>query len=41
MPRRLFLIEGNPLVRQIPQKAGEALIFTEALTHGTWPGSES
>ena len=40
MPRRLFVIEGNPWVRQIPQKAGDALIFTEALTHGTWPWSD-
>jgi ectoine hydroxylase-related dioxygenase (phytanoyl-CoA dioxygenase family) len=40
MPRPLFQIEGNPLVRQIPQNAGDALIFTEALTHGTWPCSD-
>jgi len=37
MPREYFRIEGNPLVRQIPQKAGDVLIFTEGLTHGTWP----
>jgi len=37
MPREYFRIAGNPLVRQIPQKAGDALIFTEGLTHGTWP----
>jgi hypothetical protein len=37
MPREYFRIEGNPLVRQVPQKAGDALIFTEGLTHGTWP----
>ena len=37
MPRDYYRIHGNPLVRQIPQQAGDALIFTEALTHGTWP----
>jgi ectoine hydroxylase-related dioxygenase (phytanoyl-CoA dioxygenase family) len=40
MPRHLFQIEENPLVRQVPQKAGDALIFTEALTHGTWPWAD-
>ena len=24
-------------LQQVPQKAGSAIIFTEALTHGTWP----
>lgn len=36
-PRHLYQRDNNPLVKQIPQKAGDALIFTEALTHGTWP----
>jgi ectoine hydroxylase-related dioxygenase (phytanoyl-CoA dioxygenase family) len=40
MPGRLFHIDGNPLVRQIPQKAGDVVIFTEALTHGTWPWTD-
>lgn len=40
MPRPLFQIEGNPLVKQVPQRAGDALIFTEALTHGTWPWTD-
>lgn len=40
MPPELFKIGGNPLVQQVPQKAGDALIFTEALTHGTWPWTD-
>lgn len=27
----------GPWLQQVPQKAGSAVIFTEALTHGTWP----
>jgi ectoine hydroxylase-related dioxygenase (phytanoyl-CoA dioxygenase family) len=27
----------GPWVLQVPQRAGSAIIFTEALTHGTWP----
>lgn len=27
----------GPWLVQVPQKAGSVLIFTEALTHGTWP----
>lgn len=27
----------GPWTLQVPQKAGSAIIFTEALTHGTWP----
>lgn len=27
----------GPWLQQVPQKAGSAIIFTEALTHGTWP----
>lgn len=37
MPQKWYRLEDNPLVKQIPQKAGDALIFTESLTHGTWP----
>ncbi len=36
-PRRFYDMKDNPLFRQVPQKAGDALIFTEALTHGTMP----
>ncbi len=28
---------SSPLVRQVPMKAGDCVIFTEALTHGTFP----
>jgi ectoine hydroxylase-related dioxygenase (phytanoyl-CoA dioxygenase family) len=27
----------GPWLLQVPQPAGSAVIFTEALTHGTWP----
>ncbi|HLZ09725.1 MAG TPA: phytanoyl-CoA dioxygenase family protein [Chloroflexota bacterium] len=27
----------GPWVQQVPQPAGSAIIFTESLTHGTWP----
>jgi ectoine hydroxylase-related dioxygenase (phytanoyl-CoA dioxygenase family) len=27
----------GPWLQQVPQRAGSAIIFTEALTHGTWP----
>jgi len=29
--------ETGPWLQQVPHKAGSAIIFTEALTHGTWP----
>jgi len=29
--------QTGPWLQQVPQKAGSAIIFTEALTHGTWP----
>lgn len=29
--------DSGPWLLQVPQKAGSAIIFTEALTHGTWP----
>ncbi|HEY3080956.1 MAG TPA: phytanoyl-CoA dioxygenase family protein [Chloroflexota bacterium] len=28
---------AGPWLQQVPQRAGSAIIFTEALTHGTWP----
>ena len=31
----------RPLLRQVPQRAGSAVIFTEALTHGTLPWTAS
>lgn len=37
MPDKYYRIENNFLVRQVAQKAGDALLFTEALTHGTMP----
>ena len=30
-------LETNPVVRHVPMRAGDVLIFTEALTHGTMP----
>lgn len=35
VPADWYSVEDNPMVRQIPQKAGDVLIFTESLTHGT------
>lgn len=35
-PEEFFLPSDNPLVRQIPQDAGDAIIFSEAVTHGTY-----
>lgn len=29
--------QPGPWLQQVPQKAGSAVVFTEALTHGTWP----
>jgi len=29
--------QTGPWLQQVPQKAGSIVIFTEALTHGTWP----
>lgn len=40
MPEQWYQLENNPLVQQIPQRAGDALIFTESLTHGTWAWSD-
>lgn len=35
-PSSWFEIEKHPHMMQIPQKAGSAVLFTEALTHGTY-----
>ena len=40
MPEKWYQLDDNPLVQQIPQRAGDAVIFTESLTHGTWPWSD-
>jgi ectoine hydroxylase-related dioxygenase (phytanoyl-CoA dioxygenase family) len=37
MPREFHSMKGNPMFKQIPQKAGDVLIFTESLVHGTMP----
>lgn len=37
VPGHWYALDGNPMVRQVPQKAGDVLIFTESLTHGTYP----
>ena len=37
MPAQWFGLNYNPMVRQVPQRAGDVLIFTESLTHGTMP----
>jgi ectoine hydroxylase-related dioxygenase (phytanoyl-CoA dioxygenase family) len=36
-PRIKQFEQTGPWLQQVPQKAGSAIIFTEALTHGTWP----
>lgn len=36
-PKKYYSIEDNPVAIQVPQKAGDVVIFTEALTHGTMP----
>ena len=37
VPEKWYSVYDNPMVRQVPQKAGDDLIFTESLTHGTMP----
>jgi len=34
-PQKYYRAEDNPLVKQVPVKAGDVIVFTEALTHGT------
>ena len=36
-PRPATIDLSSPLVRQVPMDAGDCVIFTEALTHGTLP----
>ncbi len=36
-PKPWFRTIDHPHARQIPQKAGSCVVFTETLTHGTWP----
>jgi hypothetical protein len=42
-PKEWYSVEGNPVVTQVAMKAGEVLVFTEALTHGTmaWKNKEN
>jgi ectoine hydroxylase-related dioxygenase (phytanoyl-CoA dioxygenase family) len=37
MPPEFHSMKNNPMWKQVPQKAGDVLIFTESLTHGTMP----
>jgi ectoine hydroxylase-related dioxygenase (phytanoyl-CoA dioxygenase family) len=39
-PKRFYSTSNNPIVKQIPVKAGDVIVFTEALTHGTMPWTE-
>jgi len=36
IPEHFFMIKNNPHVQRVPQKPGDAIIFIEALTHGTY-----
>jgi len=36
-PQYKDLAAASPLVKQLPMKAGDCVLFTEALTHGTLP----
>jgi ectoine hydroxylase-related dioxygenase (phytanoyl-CoA dioxygenase family) len=42
-PKGWHAVEGNPVVKQVPMKAGDVVVFTEALTHGTmaWKNKEN
>lgn len=37
LPSRWFGAYDNPLIRHVPLRAGDVVVFTEALTHGTLP----
>lgn len=37
VPRQWYGLNDNPMVKQPSVKAGDVIIFTEALTHGTMP----
>jgi ectoine hydroxylase-related dioxygenase (phytanoyl-CoA dioxygenase family) len=36
-PKSYYSLSDNPIAQQVAMKAGDAVIFTEALTHGTMP----
>jgi hypothetical protein len=36
-PKGYWSAVDNPLVKHVPMRAGDAVVFTEALTHGTQP----
>ena len=40
-PKRLYSASNNPLIEQVPVKAGDVIVFTEALTHGTMRWTET
>ncbi len=42
-PQEVRYYQANPAgsVTQVPMRAGDMLIFTEALTHSTYPGTAS
>lgn len=35
-PKDYFNIQNNPFALRVPVKAGDAIVFNEAMTHGTW-----
>ena len=35
VPKNWYDVHDNPMVKQIPMRAGDVVIFTESLTHGT------
>lgn len=37
VPEPWYGVLNNPMIRQVPQKAGDVVVFTESLTHGTMP----
>jgi hypothetical protein len=34
-PKQYYRADDNPLLKHVPVKAGDVIVFTEALTHGT------
>lgn len=36
-PKSYYSLSNNPLAQQVAMRAGDVVIFTEALTHGTMP----
>jgi Phytanoyl-CoA dioxygenase (PhyH) len=41
MPDELYAVAGNEHVRNVQQQPGDAIIFSEALTHGTYPPGDT